>query len=82
MKSFILIPNDGISINPNDPNDYTYKSVDSYIKKAIKLGKELYGDNFIIAEWKLGSWYDWYDTCNRYDCNGEKIYDRKKGKIK
>ena len=50
MKRFSLIPNDGIPINPNNPKDHTYKSVDSYIKKAVKLGKELYGDNFIIAE--------------------------------
>lgn len=82
MTSYTIFPSNDIPINPNDPNDHTVKSVDSYIKKAVKLGKELYGDNFIIAEWKLGYLNDWYDTCNRYDCNGVKIFDRKKGSLR
>lgn len=79
MIRYTILPSGNIPINPNDPTDNKYKSVDSYIKKAVKLGKELYGDNFILAEWKIGCLNDWYDSGNRYDCNGEKIYDRKKG---
>ena len=54
--------------------------VDSYLKKAVKLGKELYGDDFIIAEYKEDSWGELINTWRTYDCNGVLIAD-KNGKV-
>ena len=52
--------------------------VDSYKKKAIALGKELYGDDFILAEYKTDSWGKMYRTWRYFDHNGELLRNEKK----
>ena len=69
------------SINPTKISLKTNPRVDSYLKKAVKLGKEMFGDDFTIAEYKIDSWGDWINTWRRYDCNGKLIAD-KNGRVK
>lgn len=66
------------SIHPTKtrPENGVYPRVDSYIKKALKRGKELYGNDFILSEHQTDSWGDTFDTWRRYDCNGVLIADK------
>lgn len=74
MKVFSIIPK-------IETKDGTCPRVDSYLKKAVKLGKELFGDNFTISEAKIDSWGEWIETWKTYDCNGVLIAD-KNGKVR
>lgn len=73
MKVFSIIP----KIRTKDG---TCPSVNSYLKKAIKLGKELFGDDFTISEAKIDSYGEFIRTWRNYDCNGVLITD-KNGKV-
>ena len=55
----------------------SYTMVDSYKKKAIALGKELYGDDFVLAEHKTNRWGEMYRTWRYFDHNGELLRDEK-----
>jgi len=76
MRKFIIIPS-----KDDDMSGGSVLSVPSYINKALSLGKEKYGDNFILAEYTIGRLNGWYDTFNRYDHTGKLIFN-KKGVVK
>lgn len=62
------------------PNDDTKKivPVDSYFKKAIERGRELFGNNFIIRVFKKDRLNMWDETGDVYDSHGNQIM--KKGR--
>jgi len=67
MRKFLICPINDI---PLGTKDNIFISVDSYLKKAIKKGKELYGNNFILRERKSDVWGDFYESNTVYDSNG------------
>ena len=67
------------SIHPTKqkPKNGSCPMVDSYKKKAIALGKELYGDDFVLAEYKTNKWGEMYRTWRYFDNNGELLRNEK-----
>ena len=75
MKQYVIIPTKEVKLKDN-----ILPSVDSYIKKAVALGKEMFDDDFILREKKTDYFGELYDTWNTYDCNGNLIAN-KYGKV-
>ena len=57
------------------PDDDTKKivPVDSYFKKAVEKGRELFGDDFIIRVFKKGRLNLWNETGDVYNSQGNQI---------
>ena len=76
MKKYVIEPKKEVKLK-----DDILPSVNSYIKKAIALGKEMFGNDFILREKQSDFFGDFYETWNVYDCDGNLIAN-KNGRIK
>lgn len=70
MKIFTIYPTKA------EPENGIFPQVNSYISRAISLGKALYGKDFIIGEAKEDIWGERVQTWRKYDCNGILIADK------